>query len=345
MAPTKKTLQTPSKNTAATSKSPASKGTPSSSSKKSPVKTAAPKQSTDRVDKPCSSTLKQSSAKKVTAVAKAINGPEPTKPAQRKKTSKSSDSTERAEREPSIVSEVTIDEALPRLAQGPETFLHRLPGELRNRIYRYIGIRGSRIQLAGQKEPALATAIPDLRNEIHSIYFAENALQVSIYSEFKVHDSEPQNYRVTPRGGRFGAGKLAIDDDSWIKQTNADVVTIRRICLSVHEMGGYPIADFFVNVRRNKETGGQIVRGALHVRGTTKKLTGKAIKPMGDCAKHVAKKLGERNGFFGFSWREVGLIAASFHSNSTALNILTIKERKELAKAKALAKNAGSPKK
>lgn len=318
----------PSKKASAANKISASKSTPSKPTKKTPVKTSTPKSSDYRVTKPGTPT-KQATARKVATLAKAADAIKPCKSGQSAKTSKSINKIEDLDGDSLAFEEVQINSAPPTIAQGPSTLFHRLPGELRNRIYRYIGLRGSRIQLAGHKEPALATAIPDLRDEIHSIFFAENALSVSVYSEFKVHDSEPQTYRVAPRGGRFGAGNVAVDPDSWVKTVRPDVMLARRICFSIHEMGGYPIADFFVSVRRDKDTGAQIPRGALHVKGTTKKATRIATAPMADLARHVVKCAGEKAGFMGFSWEQLVLISLSFQSVKYAKEVLAKKAARE----------------
>lgn len=210
------------------------------------------------------------------------------------------------------------------------SYLHRLPAELRNRIYRYTGLQNRRIELGSFKEPALALAIPDLRDELHSIIFAENKLEVGIYSEYQVYNSPQTPSRVQTRGGKYGAGKLALEPSSWVWKAKPEIIVIDHICLDVQEMGGSGICRFFINVRIDKK-GKRVVQATTRVLGNIEGT--RQIRIMGDFARTRANEVAKRDGFVGFSLADIKHIAAAFVSVQAAEK----KVRKKMTKAETLA--------
>lgn len=201
-------------------------------------------------------------------------------------------------------------------AQLKESHLHRLPGELRNRIYRYVGLSSQRLNITTMDEPALTQAIPDLRDEMHSILFSENKLGVQVFCD----DDNVSPHRMLPftlatdidlPQGIPGYGRIWLDTDSWVKHVDRRSVLIKHIDFRVYNTFGHKMLDFFVNVRQI-EGGKHTAAGRLDVFGTRSYKA--QVSDMGDLARAVTKRIGEREGFVGLTWDDAEEIAACFHS-------------------------------
>ena len=224
----------------------------------------------------------------------------------------------------------------PQEPQG--SYLHRLPAELRNRVYRYVGLHGVRLELRNMKEPALAVAFPDLRDELHSFIFSANKLRIPIYSGFRT-DSPPNASKKQPakkddlgdfNNSHVAPGMIGIAPDSWVMTIDPRFVTIKHICLRVLESHGSTsghkhLCDYFVNVSYSKD-------GKLKVSGQTRMETTdilrRTINHMANLATARAKQCAQRDGFQGFTWEQVQHIVASFVSIADAKSRYTKKHGK-----------------
>ena len=201
------------------------------------------------------------------------------------------------------------------LAPSTNTYLHRLPGELRNRIYRHIGLTRSRIRLGLLEEPALAQAIPDFRTEIQSILLAENKLDVDVHSKFVVFDDPVLKMRSASRGDKHGAGKLAIADDSWLRTRNVkQAIIVRSVGFHIQEMGGLSFIAFFVNIVGH---GNDLkVRLRADCTPSYKRLLANRLRSarpsMVQKAKDSVHKMAKRAGFAGLTWSDMETIAKCF---------------------------------
>ena len=222
-------------------------------------------------------------------------------------------------------------------AQKPqESYLHRLPGELRNRIYQHVGLIGARLELQNFEEPALAAAIPDLKDELHSFMMSANKLRVPVYSGFR-HDLKPgaveKKKRVKKPSKKSSKpeesadvndpstapGTVGIDPDSWVMHADPSFVTIKHICLRVLEShvsasGHKHLCDYFLNVSckdGNMTATGRTMMEASNVLKRT-------INHMACLATERAKQCAQKDGFEGFTWEQVQYIASSFVSVADA---------------------------
>lgn len=206
--------------------------------------------------------------------------------------------------------------------QDQESLLHRLPSELRNRIYEHIGLFGTRLDLRTLPEPALAVAFPDLKDELDSVIFSTNKLRVPVYSDFR-NDDPPVMRRSNPKTKpkkfvrRFNTthkipGVVAITPDSWVMNVDPRFVVIKHICFRIME-SEYPhkhLCDFFLNV---KMTNGKLKATYLTL-GYESKIHKEKMKPMSLLAATRAKSFAAQDGFDGFNWEQAQQIAASFVS-------------------------------
>lgn len=209
----------------------------------------------------------------------------------------------------------------PPEPQPQMSYLHRLPAELRNRIYRHIGLRSARLDLCETEEPALTVAIPDLRDELHSIIFAENKLRVNVYT-----DHRTRNHHIPPplrRAHKDGipVGAVALEQGSWVRKVEPRFVAIKHICFHVKETNEENLCDFFLNVRGGHGEA-QVSGRMLAFVSTCQKAK---LAPVADLARARARDYAKRKGFEGFSWEEVEGIAASFVSVEDASRRFTKK--------------------
>jgi hypothetical protein len=220
------------------------------------------------------------------------------------------------------------------LQQVQKSYFHRLPGELRNRIYRYIGLRGGRLELQNLEEPALSVAIPDLKDELPSYMFSANKLRVPIYSGFRADTPpDPSKKKSAKNKGLddfnnsdTAPGKIGIAPDSWVMQVDPHFVTIKHICLRVLEshdsiVGHKHICDYFLNV--------SCKHGEMRVKGRnsmeTTDVLRRTVNHMVYLATARAKKFAEKEGFEGITWKQLQHIAASFVSVADARSRYTKK--------------------
>ena len=218
--------------------------------------------------------------------------------------------------------------------QAQKSYLHRLPGELRDRIYRYIGLRGGRLELQNLEEPALSVAIPDLKNELPSFMFSANKLRVPIYSAFRADTPPDPSKRKSAKNKGLddfnnsdtAPGKIGIAPDSWVMQVDPRFVTIKHICLRVLEshdsiVGHKHICDYFLNV--------SCKHGEMRVTGRnsmeTTDVLRRTVNHMVYLATARAKEYAKQEGFEGFTWEQVQHIAASFVSVADARSRYTKK--------------------
>lgn len=191
-----------------------------------------------------------------------------------------------------------------------ETYLHRLPAELRNRIYYDIGLKSARLDMVSTPEPALTIAIPDLRDELHSIIFSENKLRVSVYTKIRKHSPEPLVLDLAPKV-LPAAGIVAVPKTHWMWHVSPRFVNIKHICFRVRQQDdGEALCDFFVNMRIDAR-GKLVVRSRLDVfsHGLRQRM-----RPVGDLARAVLRSVSEREGFQGLSWEDAQRVAACFVS-------------------------------
>lgn len=191
-----------------------------------------------------------------------------------------------------------------------ETYLHRLPAELRNRIYHYIGLKSARLDLATTDEPPLTIAIPDLRDELHSIIFSENKLRVNIFSEVRKGAPDLLSEGETPPP----VGKIDVPHDHWMWKVDPRFVNIKHICFRVcNQLSGDKLCDFFVNVR--------MIDGKLAAKGRMDMASQglrHVLRPLGDLARAKLKSFAAREGFEGLSWEDAREVAACFVSPEDA---------------------------
>ena len=81
---------------------------------------------------------------------------------------------------------LTVPQATPSI-QYPQTHLLGLPGELRNRIYRYVLVSDETIHIDPDcfQQPALLRTCTQVRNETSSIYYKENDFEFEVL-EFNI---------------------------------------------------------------------------------------------------------------------------------------------------------------
>ncbi|GAB7323268.1 hypothetical protein MBLNU13_g05748t1 [Cladosporium sp. NU13] len=232
-------------------------------------------------------------------------------------------------------------ESSPAPSQKPQkSYLHRLPGELRNRIYRHIGLIGARLELRSFEEPALAVAIPDLKDELYSFMLSANKLRVPVYTGFRTglkpgaDGSKKKSPKKSPKKDALGdfnnshtaPGQVGIAPDAWVMQVDPNYVTIKHICLRileshVSEIGHKLICDYFLNVSCKD--------GNMRATGRTTMETSDVLKRtfnhMSCLATERAKQFAQQDGFEGFNWEQVRHIAASFVSAADARSRYTKK--------------------
>jgi hypothetical protein len=219
----------------------------------------------------------------------------------------------------------------PQQPQG--SYLHRLPGELRNRIYRHVGLIGPRLELRNLEEPALAVAIPDLKDEVHSFMLSANRLRVPVYTAFRA-DVKPDYSKKKSKKEDFGdfnnshtaPGQVGIAPDSWVMQVDPRYVTIKHICLRILEShvsasGHKHLCDYFLNVSCKD---GNMKASGRTTMETTEVLK-RTINHMSCLATERAKQFAQQEGFEGFYWEQVKHIAASFVSVADAKSRYTKK--------------------
>jgi hypothetical protein len=221
--------------------------------------------------------------------------------------------------------------------QVQESYLHRLPGELRNRIYRHIGLIGARLELRNLSVPALAVALPDLKDELCSFMLSANKVRVPVYTAFRT-DLRPEDAgkkkKKFPKKEGLGdfnnshtaPGMVGIAPDSWVMQVDPRYVTIKHICLRileshVSESGHKHICDYFLNVNCKD--------GPMKATGRTTMMTSDVLKRtinhMSCLATKRANQCAQKEGFEGFTWEQVQYIAKSFVSVADARSRYTKK--------------------
>jgi hypothetical protein len=221
-----------------------------------------------------------------------------------------------------------------------ETYLHKLPGELRNRIYRYVGLHGARVDLRNFEEPALSQAIPALKDELHSFIFSENKLRVPVYSIFSAaHVPDPTN--KAPKKQRLGdfnnspfsPGVIGIAPDSWVMNVDPRVMAIKHLCFRILEAeerdGSHKhLCDHFLNVKW--VDGEPKVAGRTYVSGTD--VLKRKMNQMSYLATARAQQFAQQDGFESFNWEQAQHIAASFVSIADAKKRYTRKGGKTTLK-------------
>jgi hypothetical protein len=207
-----------------------------------------------------------------------------------------------------------------------ESYLHKLPPELRNRIYRHVGLYGGRVDLRNHEEPALAQAIPSLKDELHSFIFSENKLRVPVFSTFiAAHRPDPTN--EAPKKERLGdfnnspfsPGVIGIAPDSWVMNVDPRAMAIRHICFRIMEAeerdGSHKhLCDHFLNVKWID--GEPKVFGRTIVAGTD--ILKRKMNQMSYLATARAQRFAQQEGFEGLNWEQAQYIAASFVSIADA---------------------------
>lgn len=239
-------------------------------------------------------------------------------------------------------------ETTPFYEAPRESYFHRLPAELRNRIYRYVGHKTARIDLPTLAEPALARAFTDLKDEMSSVMFMENKFRIPIYTEYRTDYTEDplpkdpvakakakqQKIKVTANNSGFEVGTLALEDDHWLHTVDPRFQVIKHIGFRIMEShapsSGYHrhICDYFLNIRTEK--GKTVVTHTKKMMLDHNKKTN--FKPMCDLALEKAKKMVQQEGFVGFNWEQMQELAASFVSVKDAKSRIT--RRWERAKLK-----------
>jgi hypothetical protein len=199
-----------------------------------------------------------------------------------------------------------------------KSYLHFLPGELRNRIYTHLGLRSGRLNLETLKKPSLMVAYPDLENEMLSIMLSDNKLRVPVFSDFRIKASEQAKEPKHPSSvGDFQVGTVAIDPENWVTGIDPHFVTIKHIGMRILEAPKPDrandlrlICDYFLNVR--------VVKGKPEVSHKASLMASTATqresRAMCELATARAKRFVAQAGFVGFSWKQVQEIAASFES-------------------------------
>lgn len=223
---------------------------------------------------------------------------------------------------------IFIDLTSPSPSPKPparETYLQRLPAELRNRIYHDVGLKSARLDMVSTPEPALTLAIPDLRDELHSIIFSENKLRVSVYTKIRKHTPEPRGPLDLAPKTLPAAGIIAVPKTHWMWRVSPRFVNIKHICFRVRQQDdGEGLCDFFVNMRLDAK-GKLVVRSRLDVfsQGLRQRM-----RPVGDLARAVLRSVSEREGFQGLSWEDAQKVAACFVSVEDAEARIARKYRK-----------------
>ncbi|KAM0714237.1 hypothetical protein Q7P37_010024 [Cladosporium fusiforme] len=199
-----------------------------------------------------------------------------------------------------------------------ETYLHRLPAELRNRIYRDVGLKSQRLDLSITDEPALTEAIPDLRDELHSIIFSENKLRVNVYTTF--NQSPSFSFGPMPRTPPE-VGKIDLPPDHWTWKVDPRFVNIKHICFRVRQQSDHTLLfNLFANVKM--DNGKIVAKGRMDVRNQDLR---RPLRPLGDLARAKLKLMATREGFEGLSWADAQDIAACFVSVEEARTKFTKK--------------------
>ena len=209
--------------------------------------------------------------------------------------------------------------------QQLESHLHRLPGELRNRIYEHVGLFGSRLDLRTLPEPALTIAYPSLKDELHSVIFSENKLRVPVYTHFRSNppwrdppkrsSSSSSKLEQRPRelkhgSGHMNAGIISIPSESWVMNVDPRFVVIKHICFRIMECEP-PYkhhCDFFLNVKMSDGKAKATYLTLGYVSKTIKSIT----RHMSILAAARAKHFAAEEGFEGYNWDQAQQIADSF---------------------------------
>ncbi|QIW98922.1 hypothetical protein AMS68_004440 [Peltaster fructicola] len=195
----------------------------------------------------------------------------------------------------------------------PETFLHLLPGELRNRIYRIIGFPSKRQHLDDIKEPFLAQAIPSLRPEILAMLFAEATFEVDTYSELMVHSSYIAPQRAKFRGGRYGTGTLKLVQDNWIRKADQLAVRFHHVHIQVREMDGSKICLIVLNNTRGTKRNGP----RMSVQSVTSQHLKSRLRDAKDMALKYVRELRKDKDHPGFALVHLEKIAEYFKDPDT----------------------------
>ncbi|KAM0699461.1 hypothetical protein Q7P36_000463 [Cladosporium allicinum] len=207
--------------------------------------------------------------------------------------------------------------------QPPQkSYLHILPGELRNRIYTHLGFRSSRINIETFEKPNLIVAYPDLKDELLSVMLSDNKLRVPIYSDFRLKASEAPLSKTKPsRVAGFQVGAIAVDPENWAMKLDRHFVTIKHIGMRVFEApkpagtgtaeNPKLIFEYFLNVRT---VIGKPTTATHQTRTMASTAAKRESRSMCDLATARAKAFAARDGFKGFTWEQAQEIAASFES-------------------------------
>lgn len=211
--------------------------------------------------------------------------------------------------------------ATPSQLPPSNSYLQKLPGELRNRIYHLLGLRSNRMILETLRMPCLIVAYPDLKDELLSIMLSDNRLRVPVYSNFRIKASEVVPHKQKPSSyGPFKVGTVAIEATNWVMKIDPHFVTIKHIGLRILEVplpGSRStetpklICDFFLNVRTQKGKPTTVSHKTMMMASTDTK---RGSRCMCDLATARAKRFAAHDGFIGFTWKQVQEIAASFES-------------------------------
>jgi hypothetical protein len=227
--------------------------------------------------------------------------------------------------------------ATPTTPSQPPTksYLHRLPGELRNRIYTHLGLRSVRLDLDTLQMPPLMVAYPDLKNEMLSIVLSDNKLRVAVFSDFRIKQSEQaKGPKQASSVGNFQVGTVAIGPENWVMDIDPHFVTIKHIGMRIMEVPNpdrtnelRPICDYFLNVSVTKGKPTRVSHKSSLMASTA---TQRESRAMCELATARAKRFGEQEGFAGFTWKQVQEIASSFESVIAAKEHFTKKKGKVL---------------
>ena len=208
-------------------------------------------------------------------------------------------------------------------SQPPQkSYLHILPGELRNRIYTHLGFRSSRINIETFEKPNLIVAYPDLKDELLSVMLSDNKLRVPIYSDFRLKASEAPLSKTKPsRVAGFQVGAIAVDPENWAMKLDRHFVTIKHIGMRVFEApkpagtgtaeNPKLIFEYFLNVRTVK---GKPTTATHQTRTMASTAAKRESRSMCDLATAGAKRFAAQDGFKGFTWEQAQEIAGSFES-------------------------------
>ena len=201
-----------------------------------------------------------------------------------------------------------------------KSYLHLLPGELRNRIYTHAGFRSSRINIETFEKPNLIVAYPDLQDELLSVMLSDNKLRVSVYSDFRLKASEAPLSKTKPsRVAGFQVGTIAVDPENWAMKIDPHFVTIKHIGMRIFEApkpagtaeNPKLIFEYFLNVRTVK---GKPTTATHQTRTMASTAAKRESRSMCDLATARAKRFAAQDGFKGFTWEQAQEIAGSFES-------------------------------